>query len=116
MLKLGQGFGPVPFFMHIIKQYKVDRNAVEKAKLDYIKAGYGTEIATEHLRVDEAAAEASEARQMPKTVPGLGKLVAVMPQRDYFRILKKYGQDEVTSKEFLRYFQKHFPELTVSKV
>lgn len=102
--------------MHIIKQIKVDRDAVDAAMIDAIKLAYSTEAATEHLRIQEAAEEAQAARNAPKDVPGLGRLVAVMPERDYFRLIHKYGHEEVHSKGFLRDFQRLNPEMAASKL
>lgn len=84
--------------------------------VDAVKMAYSTERATEHLRIQEAAEEAEEARNMPHTHPTLGKLVAVMPERDYFRLVHKYGLHEVQSREFLHDFQKRAPQMAVAKV
>jgi hypothetical protein len=39
-----------------------------------------------------------------------------MPEREFFRLIKKYGHAEVHSKDFLRYFQKKFPQLSPNKL
>jgi len=84
--------------------------------VDAVKLAYSTERATEHLRIQEAAEEAAEARKYPGEHPVLGKLVAVMPTRDYFRLEHKYGLKEIQSREFLHDFQKRAPEMAVSKI
>lgn len=61
-----------------------------------------------------AAAEAEAIREQ-KTHPVFGKCVAVIPARDYFRLRKKYGPDEVVSDEFLRYFNKRNPHLSPNR-
>jgi hypothetical protein len=51
-----------------------------------------------------------------KTIPGLGKCVAVIPPREYYRLVAKYGHAEVHSKEFLKHFQRTFSDLAPNKV
>lgn len=72
------------------------------------------EKATEAERVNVARAEAQMIKGH-KTIPSLGKCVAVMPAREYFRLVKKYGHNEVHSREFLSYFNKKMPELSPNK-
>ena len=50
-----------------------------------------------------------------KTVKGLGKCVAVIPEDEFFRLQRKYGHQEVHSREFLRYFNKKFPHLSPNR-
>jgi len=50
-----------------------------------------------------------------KSIPGLGKCVGVMPAREYFRLVKKYGHETVHSREFMSYFNKKMPELSPNK-
>lgn len=46
----------------------------------------------------------------------LGKCVAVMPMLEYMDLVAKYGQDEVASPEFLKYFNREFSHLSPHKV
>ena len=71
---------------------------VDQAFLNEIKSGFQLEKETEHLRVAQARKQAAEERG--KTHPVLGKCVATMPAREFFRLTKKYGHEEVHSKEF----------------
>lgn len=80
-----------------------------------IRTGMQLKIETERARELEAAQQAKEAREAGGNGP-LGKLVAVMPNWDYFRLVQKYGHKEVHSKEFLKYFQRKMPELAVGRV
>ena len=50
-----------------------------------------------------------------KTMPGLGKCVAVMPAREFFRLQAKYGAATLHSKEFIQYFNQKFPDLSPNK-
>ena len=68
---------------------------------------------TEHKRVKQARKEAQEMKG--KTHPTLGKPVATIPAREFFRLTKKYGHETVHSKEFLKYYNKKFPELSPNK-
>ena len=61
-----------------------------------------------------ATKEAKELRG--KTHPVLGKPIATIPAREFFRLTKKYGQETVHSKEFLKYYNKKFPELSPNKI
>jgi|TARA_R110000796_G_scaffold153945_1_gene270511 hypothetical protein len=87
---------------------------VDKAFMDEIKNGFELERRTESSRVDQARKEASQ--EKGKVHPVLGRCVATIPHREYFRLIKKYGQETVHSKEFLQYFQKNFSDLTPNKL
>ena len=87
---------------------------IDRAFMREIKNGFKLERETEHIRV---AAAAKEAKKLKGTVhPVLGKPVASIPPREYFRLIKKYCQDTVHSKEFLKYYNKKFPELSPNKI
>ncbi len=87
---------------------------IDRAFMREIKNGFKLERETEHKRV---AAAAKEAKKLKGTVhPVLGKPVASIPPREYFRLIKKYGHDTVHSKEFLKYYNKKFPELSPNKI
>ena len=64
--------------------------------------------------VDVAKEEAHS--NVGKTHPVLGKCIATIPAREYFRLVQQYGTEEVHSKEFLKFFQKEMPELAPNKV
>ena len=87
---------------------------IDQAFLNEIKSGFQLEKETEHLRVAQAKKQAAEERG--KTHPVLGKCVATMPAREFFRLTKKYGHEEVHSKEFLQYYNKKFSELSPNKI
>ena len=72
---------------------------LDQAFMDEIKNGFQLEKQTEASRVDQARKEATQERG--KVHPVLGRCVATIPHREYFRLIKKYGQDTVHSKEFL---------------
>jgi|TARA_A100000171_G_scaffold48854_1_gene56921 hypothetical protein len=87
---------------------------VDQAFLNEIKSGFQLEKETEHLRVAQAKKQAAEERG--KTHPVLGKCVATMPAREFFRLTKKYGHEEVHSKGFLQYYNKKFEDLSPNKI
>jgi|TARA_R110002020_G_C15734060_1_gene724410 hypothetical protein len=87
---------------------------LDQAFMNEIKSGFELERKTEHLRVAQAVKEAQDTKG--KTIPGLGKCVATMPAREFFRLTNKYGHKEVHSKEFLKYYQKQFSELSPNKI
>ena len=87
---------------------------IDRAFMKEIKTGFNLEKQTEQKRVAQATKEAKELRG--KTHPVLGKPVATMPAREFFRLTQKYGQETVHSKEFLKYYNKKFPELSPNKI
>jgi hypothetical protein len=86
---------------------------VDRAFMREITNGYKLEVKREKQRTDIAAKEAKQ--HVGKTHPSLGKCVATIPARDFFRLTKKYGHDTVHSKEFLKYYNKKFPEMSPNK-
>jgi len=87
---------------------------VEDAFMKEIMNGFEIEKRTEEERVGIAKKEAHE--QKGKTHPVLGKCVATMPAREFFRLTNKYGHDTVHSKEFLQYYQRNFSDLSPNKI
>ena len=87
---------------------------IDRAFMKEITNGFKLERETEQKRVAQAAKEAQELKGT--THPVLGKPVASIPPREYFRLIQKYGQETVHSKEFLRYYNKKFPELSPNKI
>ena len=86
---------------------------IDRAFMKEIQNGFNLEKQTEQKRVAQAA---KEAQALKGTVhPILGKPVATIPAREYFRLTQKYGQETVHSKEFLKYYNKKFPELSPNK-
>ena len=95
-----------------IKKYS--DGEIDRAFMREIKTGFNLEKQTEQKRVAQVTKEAKELRG--KTHPVLGKPVATMPAREFFRLTQKYGQETVHSKEFLKYYNKKFPELSPNKI
>ena len=101
--------------MEIINKIpKYSDGEVDEAFMNEIKNGFALERRTEAARVDQARKEATQ--EKGKVHPVLGRCVATIPHREYFRLIKKYGQETVHSKEFLKYFQKNFSDLTPNKL
>jgi len=92
---------------------KYNDGEVNRAFMREIETGFKMERAKEQDRINAAASEAKT--NIGKTHPTLGKCVANIPARDYFRLVHKYGTEEVHSKEFLRDYNKRFPELSPNK-
>lgn len=88
---------------------------INQALIKEIKTGFQLERETERARTMTAEGQAA-ALKGHKTVPGLGKCVGVIPEREYYRLIKKYGHAEVHSKGFLQYFQKKFPQLAPNRI
>jgi|TARA_R110000868_G_scaffold144277_1_gene363162 hypothetical protein len=97
----------------IIKVPTYSDGEVNAAFMKEIQTGFQMERSKEKERIAQSAKEAKA--NVGKTHPILGKCVAHMPARDYFRLVQKYGHDTVNSKEFLQYFNKKFPELSPNK-
>lgn len=86
---------------------------VDREFMKELENGFEIERRQEGQREMQARKEAHELRG--KTHPVLGKPVATMPAREFFRLTKKYGHEQVHSKEFLQYYNKKFPELSPNK-
>ena len=95
------------------KDKPLDEGEHCKAMADVINNAIIDEASTEKYRTDIARKEASELKG--KTHPTLGKCVATIPAREYFRLIEKYGTDVVLSKEFLQYFNKKHKDLSPNK-
>jgi hypothetical protein len=95
-----------------IKRYS--DGEIDRAFMREIKNGFNLEKKTESQRVAQAVKEASDLKG--KVHPVLGRPIATMPAREFFRLTSKYGHDEVHSKEFIKHFQKNFSELTPNKL
>ena len=87
---------------------------IDREFMREIKNGFNLEQADEKRRTSIAAKEAEALRG--KTHPVLGKCVATIPARDFFRLTAKYGHDQVHSKEFLKYYNKTFPSMSPNKI
>ena len=86
----------------------------DRAFMREIKNGCKLEKATEQKRYHQAVKEAA---QLKGTVhPTLGRPIATMPAREFFRLTSKYGHEEVHSKEFLKDYNKRFPELSPNEI
>tara|TARA_Y100000114_G_C11677196_1_gene286793 strand:+ start:128 stop:433 length:306 start_codon:yes stop_codon:yes gene_type:complete len=92
---------------------KYSDGEVDRAFMREIKNGYRLEVEREKYRTEIAAKEAQEHKG--KTHPILGKCVATIPARDFFRLTNKYGHDEVHSKEFIKHYNKTFPRMSPNK-
>lgn len=93
---------------------KYSNGAINDALIKEIKCGFQLEKETQRAREIEAEAEA-QSMKGHRTIAGLGKCVGVMPSREFFRLTQKYGHKEVHSKDFMRYFNRKFPELSPNK-
>ncbi len=100
--------------MQVVNQQGISDEEVNNALMQEIQASLHEEKHTEKERYDQARKDASS--NVGKEHPLLGRCVATMPPREYFRLIKKYGHAEVHSKEFLKYFQNKFSDLSPNKI
>ena len=100
--------------MQVVNQQGISDEEVNDALMQEIQASLHEEKHTEKDRYDQARKDASS--NVGKEHPLLGRCVATMPPREYFRLIKKYGHAEVHSKEFLKYFQNKFSDLSPNKI
>jgi hypothetical protein len=98
----------------IHKKNQLSDQAVQHARQEHIHESLAQEKATIGARERAAAQEAHQMRG--KTHPVLGKAVACIPEREYYRLVKKYGHENVHSKEFLRDLRRHEPDLCPNRV
>jgi len=100
--------------MQVVNQQGISDEEVNNALMQEIQASLHEEKHTEKDRYNQARKDASS--NVGKEHPLLGRCVATMPPREYFRLIKKYGHAEVHSKEFLKYFQNKFSDLSPNKI
>lgn len=101
--------------MEIINKPKgVTDEEIDRALMEEFQAAMVEEKKTETHRVNIARQEART--NVGKTHPTLGKCVANIPAREYFRLIAKYGHAEVHSPNFLKYFQKNFSDLSPNRI
>jgi len=102
--------------MNIINKPKTySKEEIDNELINIVKESLAEEKATEFERTNVARAQASVMKNH-KSIPGLGKCIGVMPGREYFRLVKKYGYETVHSKDFMRFFNKKMPELSPNRV
>ncbi len=102
--------------MNIINKPKTySKEEIDNELINIVKESLAEEKATEFERTNVARAQASVMKNH-KSVPGLGKCIGVMPGREYFRLVEKYGYETVHSKDFMRFFNKKMPELSPNRV
>jgi len=100
--------------MEIITQLpRYSDGEINDAFMREIKLGFEIENRSEKEREMKAAKVA--ASQKGKVHPTLGRPVASIPARDFFRLVNKYGHEEVHSKKFVQHFNKTFPHLSPNK-
>jgi len=97
-----------------IAKPKWSDDAANRALEREIRSGIQLKEAMEKQRVAAAAQEAKQYKG-GKTTP-IGKHVAEIPAWEFFNMVRKYGHDEVHSRNFMKYFQKKFPHLSTSKI
>ena len=104
------------FFMELITKLPTYSDGeINKALYRELTMGLELKKQWENRREIQAAQEAKEKQGM-REINGLGRCVGVIPEWEYFRMKQKYGNDEVHSKEFMKYFQKSFPHLAPNKL
>lgn len=103
--------------MNLVTSFpKYSDGELNRAFMQEIKSGFQLERALEQKREIQAAHEAKIARDLGNKNRAIGNLAATIPERDFFRLVQKYGHAEVHSKGFMKYFQKKFPHLAGSKL
>jgi len=100
--------------MEVVNQQGFSDEEINTALMREVELSLHKEKHTEKDRYDQARKDART--NVGKEHPTLGRCVASMPPREYFRLIKKYGHAEVHSKEFLKYFQKKFGDLSPNKI
>ena len=95
---------------------KTSWGEVPDALMREINTGFAREKAYAKKRDERAAKEAQLHKGKHSNVEALGRCVATIHPKDYFRLIRKYGHEEVGSDEFIRYFQKKHPQLAPNKI
>ena len=101
--------------MQIIQRSEQFTDAeIDSAINEEIRKSLKDELDTQQEREVLMRAHAASMKNH-KTMPGLGKCVAVMPAREFFRLQAKYGAATLHSKEFIQYFNQKFHDLSPNK-
>lgn len=100
--------------MNIITELPISDRAVKDALIKEIRCGFEW-IKANEKREEIKARHDAQMMKNHKTIPGLGKCVAMFPPDEYFRLCKKYGRKEVMSKDFLKFYRSKFPDLCPNK-
>jgi len=78
---------------------------------------WGREVKQTFQQVrEQAAATEATAGKGHKSIPGLGKLAAVIPAHEFFLMREKFGAECWDDRGFLRDFQRLEPSMAVHKV
>ncbi len=90
-------------------------SALGRELIKEVRQGIALKEAWENRR-EIAAAKEAQTFKNARTLPGLGKHAAEIPAWEYYNLIRKYGYDQVHSREFMRDLQKRFPHLATAKV
>jgi hypothetical protein len=94
----------------------------EQEEFDACVKEFRTGLKLRQAGEDGREAVAAEAAKMFRGKPkknAISKImrhVAEIPQEDWLRLIAKYGYEEVHSRSFMRYFQKHYPHMSTASV
>lgn len=94
---------------------KYSNGDIDEALIREIKTGFHLHNVQEEERQNAAAREAQWARRDKSNTP-FGKKIMQIPEFEFFKMGAKYGWDEVHSKGFMKYMQKNYDNLSVSKI
>ena len=93
--KYSSGEKNAAFWKHVDNEFQRERNS-------------------ENVRENQSAKESWALKGTRH--PVLGEPVAVMPHREFFRLVKKYGHATVHSKEFLKDWNKRYSHLSPNTI
>ena len=102
--------------LNFLTENIISEGEMNNAFMNEISRGWQLEKEMEKARSQGALEQAHEFRQDNRTVKGLGKIAAVLPGREFFRLREKYGHEEVHSREFMKGLRKHEPDFCVNRV
>lgn len=101
--------------LNIIHKKKGPSNdAIAQARQKLVNQSLAHENATQKAREAAAAKEAHALRGHTDRV--MGKPVACIPEREFYRLTQKYGHENVHTKEFIRDLQRLEPDLCPNRV
>jgi hypothetical protein len=94
---------------------KYSDGEIDRALMREIRTGLELDKQREKHR-EELAARRARKMAGARDTEALGRNVATIPAREYYRLVHKYGREEVHSDQFLQYWQKRFPHLSPNKL
>ena len=103
--------------MHIkIAQPSYSKEEYDQALYSELRSGVMAKEALEKMRELKAAKEAQEIKKFQHLGFKNMRCIAVTPAWEWFNTRRKYGNEAMHDRGFIKDYQKHFPHLAPNKI